>query len=176
MMEEVTMSRFLKVLAVLAVLAVGGVASGNTASKAQVNIHESGMINTAKPPYAQGHVRGKFAIQLKLSPFGPGGTTAIVPVPAPTKYVNGEEQIPFTATDYLTSKTGTLELGIKGIHIDVNLNRNDLGPAAEYGTWKIRSAKGIYEGWKGGGNWASVAYGYGKLQPYTVEWDGYVTP
>ena len=173
------MSRFLKVLAVLVVLAVpavGGVASGNTASKAQINIHESGTINTAKPPFAQGAIRGKFTIQLNLSPFGPGGTTAIVPSPAPTKYVNGEEQIPFTATDHLTSKTGTLELAIKGIHIDVNINANRLGPAAEYGTWKIRSATGIYEGWKGGGNWASVAYGYGKLQPYSVEWSGYITP
>ena len=174
------MSRFLKVLAVLAVLAVpavGGVASGNTASKAQINIHESGKINTAKPPFAQGAIRGKFTIQLKLSPFGPGGTTAIVPVPAPTKYVNGEEQIPFTATDHLTSKAGTLELAIKGIHIDVNVkDTNDRGPFAEYGTWKIRAATGTYEGWKGGGSWASAAVGYGKIQPYSVEWDGYITP
>lgn len=173
------MSRFLKVLAVLAVLpvpAVGGVASANTASKAQINIHESGTINTAKGPSAPGAIRGKFTIQLKLSAFGPGGTTAIVPVPATTKYVNGEEQIPFTATDNLTSKTGTLELAITGIHIDVNVNANRLGPAAEYGTWKIKSATGIYAGWKGGGSWASVAYGYGKLQPYTVEWSGYIAP
>ena len=172
------MSRFLKVLAVLAALAlpaVGGVASGNTASKAQINIHESGKINTAKPHYAQGAIGGKFTIQLKLSPFGPGGTTAIVPVPAPTKYVNGEEQIPFTATDHLTSKDGTLELAIKGIHIDVNVT-NDRGPFAEYGTWKIRAATGTYEGWKGGGSWAAAAVGYGKIQPYSVEWAGYITP
>ena len=162
-------------LAGMAVLAVGGVANGSTASKAQVNIHESGKIDTAKPD-VQGAIRGKFTIQFKLSPFGPGGTTVIFPAPATTKYVNGEIQVPFTATDHLTSKTGSLELAIRGTHIDVNPNRNRVGPAAEYGTWKIRSATGVYDGWKGGGNWASVSYGYARIQPYSVEWDGYITP
>jgi hypothetical protein len=166
-------------LAGMAVLVVGGVASGNTASKALINIHESGTINTAKSD-VQGAVHGKFTIELKLSPFGPGGTTAIVSVPSSTKYVNGEMQVPFAATDDLTSKTGTLELAITGTHIDVNTkdtpSGNRVGPFAEYGTWKIRSATGSTKGWKGGGNWASAAYGYGKIQPYSVEWDGYMTP
>jgi hypothetical protein len=49
-----------------------------------------------------------------------------------------------------------------------------LGPAAEYGTWKIKTATGIYHGWKGGGIWAAVVYG-GKVEPYSVEWDGSIT-
>ena len=93
--------------------------------------------------------------------------------------VKGQEQIPFVATDHLTGKTGKIVLAVKGTHIDVNSKLNIsgqvVGPAAEYGTWKIRTATGIYQGWKGGGNWASVAYSYRNVQPDSVEWDGYIT-
>ena len=159
-------------------LAVGGVASGNTASRSLIEIHESGTINQTKPD-SQGAVRGKFTIMLKKTPFGPGGTTVIYGNPGSTRSVNGEVQTHFTATDHLTSKTGTLEIAVTGTHIDLNTKLAPsglVGSAAEYGTWKIRSATGIYEGWKGGGNWASAAVGYGKNQPYSVEWDGYITP
>jgi hypothetical protein len=50
-----------------------------------------------------------------------------------------------------------------------------VGSAAEYGTWKITAATGIYQGWKGRGTFAAVLYGYQNAQPYSVEWDGYVT-
>jgi len=70
-------------------------------------------------------------------------------------------------------------LSVKGTHIDVNSKLNTsgqlVGPAAEHGTWKIKSATGIYQGWKGGGNWASIGSGYENVQPYSVEWDGYIT-
>jgi hypothetical protein len=67
------------------------------------------------------------------------------------------------------------------MHIDVNMKAtpsggNTVGNAAEYGTWKITAATGIYQGWKGGGNFAAVSYGYQNLQPSSVEWDGYITP
>ncbi len=178
-MGSVRLVRFvlLLVLSLIAV-AVGGVSSGTTTSKSQIKIHESGTDNRVQSG-TQGSVRGKFTIDLKGTPFGPGGTTVIYAVPGQTKYVNGQAQIPLAATDHLTSKTGTIELAITGTHIDLNTkltsSGHSVGPAAEHGTWKIRTATGIYEGWKGGGSWASVAYGYGAVQPYSVEWDGYVT-
>ena len=164
---------------ILAALSLGSPLGATPAAKSLIQIHESGTINELKSD-VQGAVKGKFTIELKLSPFGPAGTTAIYAVPATTRVVNGQQQIPFTATDNMTSKGGTLVIAVKGIHFDVNPkttpSADQFGPAAEYGTWKIRSATGIYEGWKGGGNWASVSYGYKKIEPYSVEWDGYVTP
>jgi hypothetical protein len=160
-------------------LALGGAASASTASRTQIEIHEQGT-NLVNQPGATGSMHGKFTIELKLAPFGPGGTTVVYGEPVAIRQVNGQEQITLAASDRLTSKTGTIEIAAKGIHIDVNSKLSPsghrIGPAAEYGTWKIRAATGIYEGWKGGGNFASVAYGYGKAQPYSVEWDGYITP
>jgi hypothetical protein len=151
--------------------------SASTASRKQIAIHEQGTDNRLGQGTA-GAVRGKFTIELAKTPFGPGGTTVIYATPSGTRQVNGQVQIPFGATDRLTSKNGTIDLAISGIHIDVNGKLHPsgtfIGPAAEYGTWKIRTATGIYQGWRGGGNWASVASGYRNRQPYSVEWDGYV--
>jgi hypothetical protein len=159
-------------------VAVGGIASASTASRSLIEIHEQGK-NLVNRPGVTGSVRGTFTIQLKKAPFGPGGTTVVFAEPAKTRLVNGQEQTSFVASDRLTSKTGTIEIAAKGIHIDVNSKLSPAGrrvaPAAEYGTWKIRAATGIYEGWTGGGNFASVAYGYGSVEPYSVEWDGYIT-
>lgn len=156
---------------------VGGVASASTASPSLIEIHEQGTDNRTRPGVT-GAVRGKFTIELKKTPLGPGGTTVIYALPGISRLVKGQEQTPFTGRDRLTSKTGTIELAFKGTHIDVNSKLSSssrrLGPAAEYGTWKIAAATGIYEGWKGGGNFAAVAYGYKNLQPYSVEWDGYI--
>jgi hypothetical protein len=73
-----------------------------------------------------------------------------------------------------------IDLRFTGIHIDVNQkvtpSGDVVGSAAEYGTWKITAATGIYQGWKGRGTFAAVLYGYQNAQPYSVEWDGYVTP
>jgi hypothetical protein len=46
-----------------------------------------------------------------------------------------------------------------------------VGPAVEYGTWRIKTATGIYQGWKGGGIWASATYGHVHPGPYSVERD-----
>ena len=159
-------------------LAVGGAAWGTSASRSQIAIHEQGTDHVNQQG-TNDAVRGKFTIDLRLSPFGPGGTTVIYAIPSAIRHVNGQVQIPFEATDHLTSKTGQLTLAIKGTHFDVNNKVSSsgvfVGPKAEYGTWKIKAATGIYQGWEGGGNWASVAYGYGNVQPYSVEWDGYIT-
>ena len=93
--------------------------------------------------------------------------------------MNGEDQQPFAGSDTMTSKAGQLFPAFKGTHIDVNSkllpSGQRVGPNVEYPTWKIRSATGMYQGWRGGGNWASVTYGYKALQQYSVEWDGYIT-
>ena len=158
-------------------LAVGGAASGSTASRSLIAIHEQG----TNPQTRQGifAVRGKFTIELRKAPFGPGGTTAIYGAIGATRNVNGQEQIPLLAgSDILTSKTGKIVLAFSGTHLELNSKLSPSGfiegPKAEYGTWKIKTATGAYQGWKGGGNWASVAYGYGNVQPYSAEWDGYV--
>ena len=159
-------------------LAVGGAAWGTSASRSQIAIHEQGTDHVNQQG-TTGAVRGKFTIDLALTPFGPDGTTVIYAIPAATRKVNGQVQVPFVATDHLTSKTGRLTLAVKGTHFDVNNKLSPsgvfVGPKAEYGTWRIEAATGIYQGWKGGGNWASVAYGYGNVQPYSVEWDGFIT-
>ena len=161
------------------VLAGSGMASGRTATKSLIEIHEQGTENQALS-MSQGGVRGKFTIELRLSPFGPAGTTVIYGGPDNTRNVNGEAQIPFTATDHLTSKAGTIALAVTGTHIDLNSkltpSGDAVGPAVEYGTWKIDTATGIYQGWSGGGRWAAAIWGYGRRsQPYSVEWDGYIS-
>jgi hypothetical protein len=124
-------------------------------------------------------VRGTFTIELALSPFGPGGTTKIALNPGNLRQVNGQKVTPFDGTDHLKSAKGQLELAVRGVHIEVNNklapSGYQVGPSVEYGTWKIRTATGIYKGWKGGGNWAAALYGYTNVQPYSVEWDGYIT-
>ena len=159
-------------------LAAGGAAWGTSASRSHIAIHEQGTDHVHQQG-TTGAVRGKFTIDLALTPFGRGGTTVIYAIPTTTRKVNGQVQVPFVATDHLTSETGRLTLAVKGTHFDVNNKLSPsgvfVGPKAEYGTWKIEAATRIYQGWKGGGNWASVAYGYGNVQPYSVEWDGFIT-
>jgi hypothetical protein len=155
------------------------VASGGTASKSQIAIHEVGkQLQTGTQ--SQGNFpRGTFTIDLALTPFGPKGTTIATSSPSNPTQVKGQERTQFTGTDTLKSTKGQLELAFRGVHIEVNDKLTPsgfhVGPAVEYGTWKVRTATGIYQGWRGGGNWAAVLYGYGKSQPYSVEWDGYVT-
>ena len=171
--------RFLSLLlgSVIAV-AVSGVAGGSTASRSKIVIHQQGK-NIQNAPANSG-VRGKFTIDLSGVGFGPAGTTLIFANPGPTKYVNGQAQYPVAGTDHLTSKKGRIDLAFTGIRIDLNQKVNPsgevVGHVAEYGTWKIEAATGIYQGWKGGGNFAGVLYGYQNAQPYSFEWDGYITP
>jgi hypothetical protein len=170
---------FVSLLSVsLIALALGDAARGTTASRSLIAIHEKGTdnINVQGP---NGATRGKFTIELQKTPFGPAGTTIIYPIPTSTRSVNGQEQIPFVATDHLTSKAGTIELKIKGVHVDVNSKLSSsghvVGPSVEQGTWKIGTATGMYQGWRGGGNFASVIDSYRSVRPYDVEFDGYIT-
>jgi len=166
---------------VVALLAIavggGGVARGTAASRSLIAIHEQGTRSTSQVVQDD---HGRFTVDLEEAPFGPGGTTRVSTEWSAAKSVNGQEQTPLLGRDTLTSKKGRIELVFVGTHIDLNgrLRHSGqlVGPAIEYGTWKISAATGVYQGWKGGGNWASVISGYGPVQPYSVEWDGHVTP
>jgi hypothetical protein len=164
-------------MVVVLLVAVAGAASGSGASRSQIAIHEQGKNNltTSGAP-----LLGTFTIDLAGAPFGPKGTTRIFPSAGATTYVNGQTRIGVFATDTLTSPKGRIVLAITGTHIDVNgkltPSGHFVGPAVEYGAWKVKSATGIYHGWKGGGVWASVGYGYVQPEAYSVEWDGYIIP
>ena len=168
-----TLATAISLVFVLANVALGSTGGKRAATaKLHISIHEHG---TNAPT----SIRGKFTIELAKTPFGPGGTTSISPDAGNTTYVNGQERIAFGGTDHLTSTKGQIELRLAGIHIELNSKLTPsgwvVGPVVEYGTWKIASATGIYQGWKGGGNWAAALSGYSRFQPYTVEWDGYIT-
>jgi hypothetical protein len=145
------------------------------ASRLQIAIHEQGTqkMNVHDWTY------GAFTVDLALPGFASSGKTRISAGPGPTKYVDGQQQIPFGGQDTLTSSKGQLVITFSGTHFPVNNRATSggiaVGPAAEYGTWTITSATGVYQGWKGGGRFASAIYGYSLNQPYSVEWDGYIT-
>jgi hypothetical protein len=156
-------------------LALGSAAGGTTASRSQIAVHVQG--NYAQYRNVISNTRGTFTIKLALSPAG-AGTSLIGAQIAPPKTVGGQVQFPISGTDTLTSKTGQLVLAFKGLRIGVNRKLSSsgglVGSVTEYGTWKITAAAGTYQGWKGGGNWTSIYYGYARQQPYSIEWDGYV--
>jgi hypothetical protein len=164
------------VVALSVASAAAGVASGSAASRSQIAIHEQGKHNITNESLP---ILGTFTIELAGAPFGPKGTTTIAPAPGATTYVNGQARTAITGTDTLTSTKGRIVLAITGTHISVNGKLTPsgflVGPTVEYGTWKIKTATGIYQGWKGRGNWASTEYGYTQPEPYSVEWDGYIT-
>src|SRR5579864_4068693 len=165
------------VVALPLAMAAAGVASRIGASRSQIAIHEQGMyINNPTPATP---TLGKYTIELAGATFGPAGATNITYDPSNPTYDKGEQQSSLIGADTLRNTNGTLELAFKGIHIQVNGKLTPSGqvvaPFVEYGTWTIRTATGIYAGWKGGGKWTSVAYGYRYAEPYSVEWDGYIT-
>jgi hypothetical protein len=155
-----------------------GVTDATTASQSKIAIHERGTNLQDSGPGTG--VRGTFTIEFEGRRFGPAGTTLYFGTPGPTRYVHGQAQVPYSGTDHLMSKKGKIDLAVSGIRIDLNPkvtpSGNVFGPVVRYGTWKVASATGIYKGWKGGGNFAAVFYGYKNIQPYSVEWDGYITP
>jgi hypothetical protein len=165
--------RVASVVVLLVAAAAAGVAPGSGASRSQIAIHEQGKHNITNESLP---IVGTFTIELAGAPFGPKGTTRISPSPGATTHTDGQTRLALTATDTLTSTKGRIVLAITGIHIDVNGKLTPsgffVGPAVEYGTWKIKTATGIYQGWKGGGIWASATYGYAQPEAYSAEWDG----
>jgi hypothetical protein len=143
------------------------------ASQLQIAIHEQGI------DHQNGGPNGTFTIDLALPGFAASGKTHISNTPGPTKYVQGQQQIPFGGEDTLTTGKGQIVIGFSGTHIPVNNRATSagyaVGPAVEHGTWKIKSASGAYQGWKGGGPFAAAIYGYTINPSYSVEWDGEIT-
>jgi hypothetical protein len=100
------------------------------------------------------------------------GSAAIRPSNGTTKIVDGQRSEPVIANSTLKGKKGNLGISMRGVSIEFDdLNPTKDGYAAEYGTWKITVGSGSYEGWTGGGRWASV----GIPTANHIEWDGFVT-
>lgn len=74
-------------------------------------------------------------------------------------------------TNVLHSKRGTLSLSFKGVTMPISTLKPGVYASAEVGTWRITGGKGAYQGWTGGGRFASA--GFGDVN--NVEWDGFVT-
>src|SRR5690242_14681568 len=94
--------RFISALAVLTFLFLTAASTAPTASRLQISIHEQGIDSHNSGP------NGKFTIDLALPGFKAGGTTHISNAPGATKYVAGQQQIPFGGEDTLTSSKGKL--------------------------------------------------------------------
>lgn len=166
-------------LGVIALVIGVGAASSGADSRSLIAIHEQG--ENLQEDQVIGHCPcGKYTVDLRGARFGPAGTSRIFPDPSARRNVRGQEQQLLAGTDALTSKAGQLVLAFAGTQVTLNGRLSPsgevVGPAVEYGTWKVKTATGSYRGWKGGGSWAAAFYGYGRVQPYSVEWDGYLTP
>jgi hypothetical protein len=165
------------VAGVAVVFAASGAAQQRVpaAGRVEIAIHEQGM----NADTHLGRIAGKFSIDLALVPSGHTGTTRITTELGHQNVVEGQMQIGFAGNDTLTSKNGTLTLAFQGVHIPINnkakSNGETLGPDVEHGTWRIKTASGVYAGWKGGGLRAALLDGYEQAQSYSVEWDGMVT-
>jgi hypothetical protein len=147
--------------------------SADVASRLPIAIHEQGIDHRSGGP------NGTFTIALALPGFAASGKTHIANAPGTTKYVEGQQRIPFSGEDTLTTDKGQIVLAFSGTHIPLNTKATPsgvaVGPAVENGTWKIKSATGAYQGWKGGGLFAAAIYGYTVNPSYSVEWDGNIT-
>lgn len=164
------------VLAASALVAAGAAQPRKAAATLQIAIHEVTPEKQSDP-----HIfRGKFTIEslngsVHLATVG-SGTSIISPNLGTTKNIDGQQVTPFTGTDTLTSKSGTLTISFSGDGIGVNPKFNpSVGEVQEYynerGTWKITGAHGAYRGWKGGGRMASADTPSMQIK----EWDGMVT-
>jgi hypothetical protein len=147
--------------------------TASMASKLQIAVHEQGI------DHHNGGPNGTFTIDLAVPGFAASGKTHISNGPGATKYVQGQQRIPFSGEDTLTTSKGQIVIAFNGTHIPVNNKATSsgiaVGPAVESGTWKIKSASGAYQGWKGGGPFAAAIYGYTINPSYSVEWDGKIT-
>jgi hypothetical protein len=164
------------VLAAAPLMAARAAQPRKAAATLQIAIHEVTPEKQSVP-----HIfRGKFTIEslngsVHLATVG-SGTSIITPNLGTTKNIDGQQVTPFTGTDTLTSKSGTLTISFSGDGIAVNPKFNaSVGEVQEYynerGTWKITGAHGVYQGWKGGGRMASADTPSMQIK----EWDGMVT-
>jgi hypothetical protein len=133
--------------------------SGATAEKLRLVISETGHFG-ANPP------AGTFV--LSGTTRADSGKTAVTPRVVHAGVRDGQSYKVVAGANTFTGKKGGLVIRFTGVAVDV-AEANDV----EYGTWTIDTARGTgaYEGWRGGGRWASTAKG----ARYTVRWSGLVT-
>ena len=96
------------------------------------------------------------------------GRTSVTPAIEKVGVRDGQSFKVVHGTDHLTGKKGELIVRFTGVTVDV-ADATDV----EYGKWSIYTpfATGMYEGWRGGGRWASTS----KDGRYVVRWEGLVT-
>jgi hypothetical protein len=138
----------------------GAAQPSRTATKMQIAIHE-----IWRGPNTHDSIKAKFRIESRnagvpLATLG-SGTAIIYPKISPPKYnVFGQETWTFSGSQALTSKNGTLQFSFSGNTVFVNNKLSSSGQVLtwedERGTWKITDGTGVYQGWKGGGRFASV--------------------
>jgi hypothetical protein len=152
------------VLAIAAVAAAVGVVatpavSGSTAGKLRLVISEAGHFG-ANPP------AGTFLLSGTVG--ADSGKTAVTPRVVRSGVRDGQSYKVVAGANTFTGKKGGLVIRFTGVAVDV-AEATDV----EYGLWTIDAAHGTgaYEGWRGGGRWASTAKG----ARYTVRWSGLVT-
>jgi hypothetical protein len=152
---------------VLASIALGA-SDGRQLStvRSHIAIKEHG----SEKPTADFIYKGHFQLELN-DVLMDSGTTSIRPNTGTAKIVGGEQQVPVIGNNNLIGKKGTLTLLFHGVSIAIDTNKSGDAYYAEYGSWKITGATGMYAGWKGGGHWANA----GTPSANNIEWDGYVT-
>src|SRR5262249_43652383 len=152
-MPRIALLLFLTALVTGTMLVPG--AEATTARKVRIVIEESGSVPT---------LRGRFLLYALASTDS--GTSAIKYRVSPVRFRNGQRYEIHTGIDTMTGMKGVLTLAWTGPSVNA-------GPSLyiEYGTWRISSASGAYQGWKGGGNWA----GTDNEQTRHFQWEGVVT-
>jgi hypothetical protein len=132
---------------------------GETAAKLRVIISEKGHVLPFPPAgtFVLGGTAGSDV-----------GKTNVTPREVRSGVRDGESFKVVQGTNTLYGKKGNLTFRFSGVAIDVAD-----GADIEYGTWSVNTpvATGMYEGWRGGGRWASSGSG----PRYVVRWKGLIT-
>jgi len=161
---------------VLIVTAAGAAQPRKATATLQIAIHV-----TASSHHGPHSISGKFTMEslkgaIHLATLDSGRTIIYPNFGATVKYIDGQQVWPFTGSETLISKTGSLSFFFKGDAIIVNPKFNaSLGEVEGYdnerATWRITGGTGVYKDWKGGGRMASSD----TPSRIEIEWDGLVT-
>lgn len=130
---------------------------GGAAQQVRITISEKGKA----PPFT-----GTFALVGKAG--ADSGRTAVTVGPGRAGIRNGQSFHRVSGTDHFYGKKGEFLIRFTGVAVDV-AEATDV----EYGTWSVYTqfGTGVYEGWRGGGRWASSS----TEGRYVVRWEGLIT-
>jgi hypothetical protein len=147
-----------------------------------------GLVATPTVPSAAAHLGAAEAGKLRLTvsekghvmPFPPAGTfvlagtagadsgkSSVTPREVRSGARDGQSFKVVQGTNAFYGRKGDLFIRFSGVAIDLATDTD-----VEYGTWSIYRAlgTGMYEGWQGGGRWASSS----KDGRYLVRWEGLI--